>query len=175
MPAQGLGERLPAEAFGLAERLPVRLVLDNIRSGQNVGACFRSADAFRIDGLDLCGITCHPPHRDILKSALGASGHVPWNAHAETLSAVQHLQSRGWKVAAAEQAPNCVALQEWKPVQGERWALVLGNEVRGVAPEVLEACDLVVEMPQYGVKQSINVSVCAGVYLWQAALHLRHS
>ncbi|MEC7950603.1 MAG: TrmH family RNA methyltransferase, partial [Bacteroidota bacterium] len=102
MPAQGLGERLPAEAFGLAERLPVRLVLDNIRSGQNVGACFRCADAFRIDGLDLCGITCHPPHRDILKSALGASGHVPWNAHAETLSAVQHLQSRGWKVAAAE-------------------------------------------------------------------------
>ena len=175
MPAQGLGERLPAEAFGLAERLPVRLVLDNIRSGQNVGACFRCADAFRIDGLDLCGITCHPPHRDILKSALGASGHVPWNAHAETLSAVQHLQSGGWKVAAAEQAPNCVALQEWKPVQGERWALVLGNEVRGVAPEVLEACDLVVEMPQYGVKQSINVSVCAGVYLWQAALHLRHS
>ena len=175
MPAQGLGERLPAEVFGLAERLPVRLVLDNIRSGQNVGACFRCADAFRIDGLDLCGITCHPPHRDILKSALGASGHVPWNAHAETLSAVQHLQSRGWKVAAAEQAPNSVALQEWKPVQGERWALVLGNEVRGVAPEVLEACDLVVEMPQYGVKQSINVSVCAGVYLWQAALHLRHS
>ena len=76
MPVQGLGERLSAEGFGQAERLPVRLVLDNIRSGQNVGACFRSADAFRIDGLDLCGITCHPPHRDILKSALGASGHV---------------------------------------------------------------------------------------------------
>ena len=126
MPAQGLGERLPAEAFGLTERLPVRLVLDNIRSGQNVGACFRCADAFRIDGLDLCGITCHPPHRDILKSALGASGHVPWNAHAETLSAVQHLQSRGWKVAAAEQAPNSVALQEWKPVQ-EGAAVVLAT------------------------------------------------
>ena len=175
MPAQGLGERLSAEAFAQAYRLPVRLVLDNIRSGQNVGACFRSADAFRIDGLDLCGITCHPPHRDILKSALGASGHVPWNAHPETLSAVQHLQSQGWKVAAVEQAPNSVALQEWKPAQGERWALVLGNEVRGVAPDVLEACNLVVEMPQYGVKQSINVSVCAGVYLWHVALHLRHS
>ena len=175
MPAQGLGERLSAEAFGQAERLPVRLVLDNIRSGQNVGACFRPADAFRIDGLDLCGITCHPPHRDILKSALGASGHVPWNAHEETLAAVQHLQSQGWKVAAVEQASKSVALQEWRPTPGERWALVLGNEVRGVSQEVLEACDLVVEMPQYGVKQSINVSVCAGVYLWQAALHLRHS
>ena len=117
MPAQGLGERLSAEAFGQAERLPVRLVLDNIRSGQNVGACFRSADAFRIDGLDLCGITCHPPHRDILKSALGASGHVPWNAHAETLSAVQHLQSQGWKVAAVEQAPTVWPCRSGSPLR----------------------------------------------------------
>ena len=174
MPAQGLGERLSAEAFGQAERLPLRLVLDNIRSGQNVGACFRSADAFRIDGLDLCGITCNPPHRDILKSALGASDHVPWAAHDATLQAVKKLQLEGWKVAAVEQAPESVALQEWKPIHGERWALVLGNEVR-VTPDVLEACDLVVEMPQYGVKQSINVSVCAGVYLWQAVLHMRHT
>jgi len=175
MPAQGLGERLSAEAFGQAERLPVRLVLDNIRSGQNVGACFRSADAFRIDGLDLCGITCHPPHRDILKSALGASDHVPWNAHTHTLDAVRQLKQEGFKIAAVEQAEGSKPLYNWHPEAKEKWALVLGNEVRGVAPEVLEACDLVVEMPQYGVKQSINVSVCAGVYLWQAALHLRHS
>lgn len=152
----------------------MRLVLDNIRSGQNVGACFRSADAFRIDGLDLCGITCHPPHRDILKSALGASDHVPWQAHDSTLEAVKLLQSEGWKVAAVEQAPHSMELQDWRPSSDERWALVLGNEVRGVSSEVLVACDLVVEMPQFGVKQSINVSVCAGVYLWQAALHMRH-
>ena len=161
--------------FGEVPRLSLRLVLDNIRSGQNVGACFRSADAFRIDGLDLCGITCHPPHRDILKSALGASDHVPWQAYESTLEAVTRLQAEGWKVAAVEQAPHSMELQDWRPSSNERWALVLGNEVRGVDPQVLKACDLVVEMPQFGVKQSINVSVCAGVYLWQAALHMRHA
>jgi tRNA G18 (ribose-2'-O)-methylase SpoU len=167
-------KRLSAEAFGEAYKLPLRLVLDNIRSGQNVGACFRSADAFRIEGLDLCGITCHPPHRDILKSALGASDHVPWEAHDNALLAIRALQAAGWKVAAVEQAAHSTPLHAWQPQSNERWALVFGNEVRGVLPEVLAACDLVVEMPQYGVKQSINVSVCAGVVLWQAALHMRH-
>ena len=173
--AQGLGERISPEAFVTSERLPVRLVLDNIRSGQNVGACFRSGDAFRIHGLDLCGITCHPPHRDILKSALGASDHVPWTAHDNTLNAVLALKGGGWKVAALEQAPDSLPLDQWRPSISERWALVLGNEVRGVSDDVLAACDEVIEMPQYGVKQSINVSVCAGVALWQAALHLRHA
>ena len=172
--SQGLGERITAEAFATSERLPVRLVLDNIRSGQNVGACFRSGDAFRIHGLDLCGISCHPPHRDILKSALGASDHVPWTAHDSTLAAVQALKAEGWKVGALEQAPDSLPLHKWIPSPSEPWAIVLGNEVRGVSDEVLAACDEVIEMPQYGVKQSINVSVCAGVALWQAALHLRH-
>ena len=174
MEPSGLGERIAAEDFSSAEPLPIRLVLDNIRSGQNVGACFRSGDAFRIHGLDLCGITCHPPHRDILKSALGASDHVPWKGHERALDAVRQLQKEGWKVAAVEQCPGSTTLNEWRPTKDEHWALVLGNEVRGVSPEVVEACDLVVEMPQYGVKQSINVSVCAGVILWQAALHMRH-
>lgn len=167
------GERVTAEAFGQVPRLSLRLVLDNLRSGQNVGACFRSADAFRIDGLDLCGITCHPPHRDILKSALGASSHVPWTAHESTLEAVQALQSQGWKVASVEQAPASIALDAWRPAATEQWALVLGNEVRGVQPEVLDASDAILEMPQFGVKQSINVSVCAGIALWQAALTMR--
>ena len=167
------GERVTAEAFGQVPRLSLRLVLDNLRSGQNVGACFRSADAFRIDGLDLCGITCHPPHRDILKSALGASSHVPWTAHESTLEAVQALQSQGWKVASVEQAPTSIALDAWRPAATEQWALVLGNEVRGVQPEVLDASDAILEMPQFGVKQSINVSVCAGIVLWQAALTMR--
>ncbi len=169
------GERVLSHEFGEAPRLSLRLVLDNIRSGQNVGACFRSADAFRIDGLDLCGITCHPPHRDILKSALGASDHVPWQAHESALDAVQNLQRQGFKVAAVEQAEGSTSLQDWSPAPSERWALVLGNEVRGVSHEVMEACDVVLEMPQYGVKQSINVSVCAGICLWHAALHMRHT
>ena len=173
--ASGKGERIDAESYASAACMPIRLVLDNVRSGQNVGACFRSGDAFRIEGLDLCGITCHPPHRDILKSALGASGHVPWQPWENTLDAVNSLQAGGWKVAAVEQADGSTWLHEWQPASNEKWALVLGNEVRGVSPEVLEMCDVVLEMPQYGVKQSINVSVCAGVVLWQAALHLRHA
>ena len=173
--ASGKGERIAAAAYSSAACMPIRLVLDNVRSGQNVGACFRSGDAFRIEGLDLCGITCHPPHRDILKSALGSSGHVPWQPWDNTLDAVNALQADGWKVAAVEQADCSTWLHEWQPASNEKWALVLGNEVRGVSPEVLDMCDVVLEMPQYGVKQSINVSVCAGVVLWQAALHLRHT
>ena len=173
--ASGKGERIAAGSYASAACMPIRLVLDNVRSGQNVGACFRSGDAFRIEGLDLCGITCHPPHRDILKSALGSSGHVPWQPWENTLDAVNSLQAGGWKVAAVEQADGSTWLHEWQPASNEKWALVLGNEVRGVPPEVLEMCDVVLEMPQYGVKQSINVSVCAGVVLWQAALHLRHA
>ena len=168
------GERVSPEGFADAEALPIHLVLDNIRSGQNVGACFRSADAFRIAGMTLCGITCHPPHRDILKSALGASAHVPWDSCDSTLDAVQRLRGEGWKVAAVEQSEGSIELQHWRPSSNERWALVFGNEVRGVSKEVMEACDAVLEMPQYGVKQSINVSVCVGVVLWHAALHLRH-
>ena len=173
--ASGKGERIDAESYASAACMPIRLVLDNVRSGQNVGACFRSGDAFRIEGLDLCGITCHPPHRDILKSALGSSGHVPWRPWNNTLDAVRFLQEEGWKVAAVEQADESIWLHEWRPASNEKWALVLGNEVRGVSPEVLDLCDVVLEMPQYGVKQSINVSVCAGVVLWQSALHLRHA
>ena len=173
--ASGKGERIDAESYASAACMPIRLVLDNVRSGQNVGACFRSGDAFRIEGLDLCGITCHPPHRDILKSALGSSGHVPWRPWNKTLDAVRSLQEEGWKVAAVEQADESIWLHEWQPASNEKWAMVLGNEVRGVSPEVLDLCDVVLEMPQYGVKQSINVSVCAGVVLWQAALHLRHA
>ena len=173
--ASGKGERIDAESYASAACMPIRLVLDNVRSGQNVGACFRSGDAFRIEGLDLCGITCHPPHRDILKSALGSSGHVPWRPWNNTLDAVRSLQEEGWKVAAVEQADESIWLHEWQPASNEKWAMVLGNEVRGVSPEVLDLCDSVLEMPQYGVKQSINVSVCAGVVLWQAALHLRHA
>ena len=173
--ASGKGERIDAESYASAACMPIRLVLDNVRSGQNVGACFRSGDAFRIEGLDLCGITCHPPHRDILKSALGSSGHVPWRPWDNTLDAVHSLRAEGWKVAAVEQADGSTWLHEWLPASNEKWALVLGNEVRGVSQEVLDLCDVVLEMPQYGVKQSINVSVCAGVVLWQAALHLRHA
>ena len=138
-----------------------------------MGACFRSGDAFESTVWTFAASLAI--HHIVTLKALGASDHVPWTAHENTLAAVLALKKEGWKVAALEQAPESLPLQQWRPSASQRWAVVVGNEVRGVSDEVLAACDEVIEMPQYGVKQSINVSVCAGVALWQAALHLRHA
>ncbi|MDE0979242.1 MAG: TrmH family RNA methyltransferase [Flavobacteriales bacterium] len=164
-----LGERTRPELYTESETVPIRVVLENIRSGLNVGAFFRTADAFRISGIDLCGYTAHPPQRDILKSALGADEHVPWSAHSDALSAIVHLREQGYKIASIEQTKNSVSILNWEPKAGEKWALVFGNEVKGVESDTCDASEIVVEIPQYGVKQSLNVSVCAGIVLWHAA------
>ena len=164
-----LGERTRPEAYTESETVPVRVVLENIRSGLNVGAFFRTADAFRISGIDLCGYTAHPPQRDILKSALGADEHVPWSAHVDALSAIAQLRELGYKIASIEQTTNSISILNWEPKVGEKWALVFGNEVKGVEPDTCDASEIVVEIPQFGVKQSLNVSVCAGIVLWHAA------
>ncbi|MDC0140312.1 TrmH family RNA methyltransferase [bacterium] len=164
-----LGERTRPEAYTESETVPVRVVLENIRSGLNVGAFFRTADAFRISGIDLCGYTAHPPQRDILKSALGADEHVPWSAHSDALSAIVKLREQGYKIASIEQTTNSISILNWEPKVGEKWALVFGNEVKGVEPDTCDASEIVVEIPQFGVKQSLNVSVCAGIVLWHAA------
>lgn len=164
--------RLEPEEYEGAEHLPVRLIIEDVRSGNNVGSFFRTGDAFRISGIELCGITCHPPHRDILKTALGSSKYVPWRGHEDAKSAIDTLRSEGYKIASIEQTSNSVLLNKWKPAKGEKWAFVLGNEVRGVRPETCESSDVVLEIPQLGVKQSMNVSVCAGIVLWYAAENL---
>lgn len=164
-----LGERTRPESYTESETVPVRVVLENIRSGLNVGAFFRTADAFRISGIDLCGYTAHPPQRDILKSALGADEHVPWSAHSDALSAIVKLREQGYKIASIEQTTNSISILNWEPKVGEKWALVFGNEVKGVEPDTCDASEIVVEIPQFGVKQSLNVSVCAGIVLWHAA------
>jgi len=164
-----MGERTRPEAYTESETVPVRVVLENIRSGLNVGAFFRTADAFRISGIDLCGYTAHPPQRDILKSALGADEHVPWSAHSDALSAIVKLREQGYKIASIEQTTNSISILNWEPKVGEKWALVFGNEVKGVEPNTCDASEIVVEIPQFGVKQSLNVSVCAGIVLWHAA------
>ena len=164
-----LGERTRPESYTESETVPVRVVLENIRSGLNVGAFFRTADAFRISGIDLCGYTAHPPQRDILKSALGADEHVPWSAHSDALSAIMKLREQGYKIASIEQTTNSISILNWEPKVGEKWALVFGNEVKGVEPNTCDASEIVVEIPQFGVKQSLNVSVCAGIVLWHAA------
>ena len=160
--------RLSAEDFVASDKMPLRFVLDQIRSAQNVGSVFRTADAFRLQGLDLCGYTSRPPHRDILKTALGATDHVEWSGHEHSVEAICSLQAQGYVVLALEQASGATALEDWVPAANEQWAVVLGNEVRGCAPEVLAAVDGVLEIPQFGVKHSLNVSVAAGMVCWQA-------
>lgn len=160
--------RLSEEGFRVSTKMPLRFVLDNIRSGQNVGSVFRTADAFRLRGVDLCGYTRRPPHRDILKTALGAADHVAWTEHEEAVGAIRKLQTRGFQVYALEQASNALMLEAWMPESTEQWAVVLGNEVRGCSAEVLDAVDGVIEIPQFGVKHSLNVAVAAGMVCWQA-------
>lgn len=165
--------RLSPEDYATSEHLPVALIIEDVRSGNNIGSFFRTGDAFRIASIELCGISCHPPHRDILKTALGSSKYVPWRGHENALDAIDVLKSEGYKVASVEQIDESVMLNSWQPEKGEKWAFVLGNEVRGVRRETCYASDVVLEIPQLGVKQSMNVSVCAGVVLWYASQRLK--
>ena len=157
--------RLSKEDFEQAEKLPIIIVLDNIRSLSNVGAFFRSADAFRIGALYLCGITACPPHREIHKTALGADETVKWRYFETTEAACQALKSEGYKIFAVEQVEGSVPLQDFN--FATHTAYILGNEVDGVSEEALPYCDGAIELPQAGTKHSINVSVCAGIVMWR--------
>lgn len=145
------------------------LVLDNIRSAHNVGSAFRTADSFRASKVWLCGICAVPPSAEIHKSALGAENSVEWEHVDDTMEAIERLKASGYKVLSAEQTMNSVMLDEFVPVKGEKYAVVFGNEVSGVRQDVVDASDMVIEIPQYGTKHSLNVSVSVGVVLW----HLR--
>ena len=161
------------EDYTNEDHLSVVFVLEDIRSGNNVGSFFRTGDAFCISGVELCGITCHPPHRDILKTALGASEHIPWRGHTDAAEAISVLRSEGYKIAVIEQDSRSISLEEWKPEKGEKWALVFGNEVRGVKSSTCDSANILLEIPQLGVKNSMNVSVCAGIVLWHASQGMR--
>jgi 23S rRNA (guanosine2251-2'-O)-methyltransferase len=158
--------RLPVADFKATPKSPVVLVLDNVRSLHNVGAVFRTADAFALEQLYLCGVTGQPPHREITKTALGSTESVAWTHEATTLRAVQQLKEAGYQLIAVEQTTGSILLPQFQPVAGQPLALVLGNEVFGVDDEVLALCDAAVEIPQLGTKHSLNVSVAAGVVLW---------
>lgn len=160
--------RVDVQAYHTMDKLPVRLVLADVRSRHNVGAMFRSADAFGLEGIDLCGFTPRPPHREIEKTALGATGSVPWRAYDDPLAAVLELQRSDYEVWAVEQTLHAVALQDWRPSHGRPIALVMGNELNGVPDEVIRAVDGCLVIPQRGTKHSLNVSVCAGIVLARA-------
>lgn len=158
--------RIDAAAYRELPESGVVVVLDNIRSAHNVGSVFRTSDAFKVDRIFLCGICACPPSAEIHKSALGAEESVPWVHYADTLEAVSSLRAEGYVVVSVEQTENSVNLAGFVPEQGRRYALVFGNEVDGVGQDVVDASDFSLEIPQYGTKHSLNVSVSAGVVLW---------
>ena len=158
--------RKSVEDFKLADKKPLVVVMDNIRSMHNVGSVFRTADAFLISGICLCGFTPQPPHRDIHKTALGATDSVDWLYYEHTVDAVLALKERGYKVLAIEQTEGSIMLDEYVDKQMPT-AFVFGNEVDGVSDEVIQVCDGVIEIPQWGMKHSLNISVAAAVVLWE--------
>jgi 23S rRNA (guanosine2251-2'-O)-methyltransferase len=162
--------RLSVEQFKEAEKIPLILILDNIRSRNNVGSIFRSADAFRISGVYLCGITAVPPHREIYKTALGATDSVDWKYFSSTLDAVKSLKKSGFKVFAVEQTDNSVSLENFIPELQTGIGLVFGNEVTGIDDNIIEETDGCIEVPQYGTKHSLNIAVTAGIVLWDFLL-----
>jgi tRNA G18 (ribose-2'-O)-methylase SpoU len=157
--------RLTPEAFKQAEKIPLVVVLDNVRSLHNVGSVFRTSDAFRVAAVYLCGITATPPQAEIHKTALGAEDSVDWTYFENTLDAVRQLKAAGFHVAAVEQAENSISLENFE-LPASKYAIVLGNEVHGVDQEVMNACDSCIEIPQFGTKHSLNVSVTAGIVTW---------
>lgn len=159
--------RLTPEAFDAAAKFPVVAVADNIRSGHNVGALFRTCDAFGMEAVHLCGITAQPPDREVHKTALGAENTVPWRYFSKTAEALGELRAAGCTLLAVEQVEGAVNLDDFRVEAGKKYALIFGNEVSGVAEEVVARCDGAIEIPQIGTKHSLNVSVSAGVVLWE--------
>lgn len=159
--------RMSVEAFKQASKNPVIAVLDNIRSMHNVGSVFRTADAFLIEAIFLCGYTPQPPHRDINKTALGATETVDWIYFATTVEAVLELKTKGYKVFAVEQTEGSISLEKFSIDAADKIAVVFGNEVEGVHDDVLKLVDGSIEIPQLGMKHSLNISVAAGIVLWE--------
>ena len=158
--------RISVEEFKTSKKTPLIVVLDNIRSLNNIGSVFRTSDAFLIEKIYLCGITATPPNKDIHRTALGATESVVWEYVEDTLTLVQRLKKSNIKVLAIEQAENSTKLNVFQPIEGETYAIVMGNEVKGVQQEVVNASDLCLEIPQLGTKHSLNISVTTGIVLW---------
>jgi tRNA G18 (ribose-2'-O)-methylase SpoU len=159
-------ERLEIAEFKTAEKSPIIIILDNIRSLNNIGSVFRTSDAFLIEKIYLCGITAQPPHNDIRKTALGSTETVDWDYVENTLALVEKLKSEGTKIVSIEQAENATMLNNFTPEVNTKYAFIFGNEVKGVSQNVVNVSDIVIEIPQYGTKHSLNISVSCGVVIW---------
>ena len=159
--------RISVEEFKDSEKIPVCILLDNVRSLHNVGSAFRTADAFRIEKIYLTGITGTPPHREIQKTALGATESVAWEYAESTTTALEKLKAEGYTIVIVEQTTNSIALQSFEATVGAKYCLIFGNEVHGVSEEAIALGDLALEIPQLGTKHSLNISVCLGIVVWE--------
>ena len=159
--------RVSAEEYKVIEKHPIVVVLDNVRSMHNVGAVFRTSDAFLIDKIYLCGITATPPHKEIHKTAIGAENSVDWEYVKDSNELVAKLKEDGYQIVTIEQTEGSVLLNEFEVDQSQKYAIVMGNEVDGVQQSIIDQCDTCIEIPQSGTKHSLNVSVCTGIILWK--------
>ena len=164
--------RLTIDEFKTAPKIPLVIVLDNIRSQNNVGSIFRTADAFRLEAICLCGITATPPHREINKTALGSTDSVSWKYFPETPIALESLHNEGYIILGVEQTNNSIPLYLFQPQKEKKYALVFGHEINGVAQEIIDMCDYCIEIPQFGTKHSFNIAVSAGIVLWELSRNL---
>lgn len=158
--------RVSLSDYKETEKIPLIIVLDNIRSMSNIGSVFRTSDAFKIQSIHLCGITSKPPHREIRKTALGATESVDWEYFENTMDSVRKLKDEGYKIVSIEQVKDSTLLHEFKSHEDEKLAIIMGNEVNGVEQEVIDHSDICVEIPQFGTKHSLNVSISTGMVIW---------
>jgi 23S rRNA (guanosine2251-2'-O)-methyltransferase len=165
--------RISVDEFKAAEKLPISVVLDNVRSLHNVGSAFRTTDAFRFEKIYLTGITGTPPHREIEKTALGATQSVAWEYAESTAELIRKLKNYGYTIIIIEQTSSSVQLQQFTPEAGSKYCLVFGNEVNGVSEDAIQFGDLAIEIPQFGTKHSLNISVCLGIVTWEFFKKLR--
>jgi len=166
--------RLSVDEFKKAKKIPLILVLDNIRSLNNIGSIFRTADGFRLEAIHLCGITACPPHREIQKTALGSTDSVDWFYFEETISSINTLKEQDYLIVSLEQVEESIHLQDFEPSADKKYALVLGNEVKGVSQEIVSISDFCVEIPQIGTKHSFNVTVSAAIAIYHIALNINY-
>lgn len=166
--------RLTGEAFRESSKINLTVVLDNVRSMMNVGSIFRTSDAFRVSKICLCGITATPPHREIHRTALGATESVAWEYHPETVSLIRSLKETGAEIVAVEQTDESICPEKWEPDPGRHLVVVFGNEVSGISDEVLSLCEYGLEIPQFGTKHSLNIAVSAGIIIWEVYNKLRN-
>ena len=167
-------DRISIEEFKKSKKIPITIILENIRSAHNIGSVFRTADSFLINEIILCGISAQPPNKDIRKTALGSSESVGWKYEKNIDVAIQKLKDEGNKIISIEQTTNSISLENFKPSNNGKYAIIFGNEVNGIEQRTIDLSDMAIEIPQYGTKHSLNISVAAGIIIWNIFSKINH-